>query len=319
MIILADIHLGASRRHPLQYNKFFSSFDYVLQKCEEMNESNIVIAGDLFDISCPEPYEYITVRNILRKHSTLSYYVIPGNHDLITTKNFCASEVIETPNFYVITKPQLLEIEHEPMYFVPFSGNIITDIKDCPFKDIILISHLSVIEANAYAGIASESDEIFNTYSLVIIGDSHMSYDHGKFHTIGTTFYCNVDEMLNNVSQCLKLTDHKLSRICFNELRIPIITSIEEAIDDNQIYVMESTTPSTKSNVYVKYRIDKLVESKIEDTTDSVPDIGTTSNKGELLEYCLQNINDTTIKKCIKSFVTGEVSSEQFIQSITSE
>lgn len=322
MYFIGDVHLGAGKRNKQYYSKFFYMFERFVDIIYNENpNAQIMILGDLFDESCPEPHEYDTIKQILYKYQTLSFHIIPGNHDLITIKGVCASKVLQTNNLkdqiYVYQDPVVIPVSSEvSVYLVPYSGEMFNYIKTHPefnTKYVILASHFTTLESNKLAGLVSEQDPMFDRYDVVILSDCHSEYDHGKFHTTGSTYFTNVDEMLANTPQCLKLTEqNKLVRIKLSDERIPKISSELDAIDDSKIYIAVTNDSITKPNVFVKNLSIKRYE---EEFTEEVITKTTTNNKIELLELGLTDVHES-IKIPIRRFIIGEIDVDQLIDDL---
>lgn len=105
--ITADLHLTDRVKHPER----FHAFENILEQLVKQGIHTLIIAGDLFDTSCTTPgvFEEMVIN---QRYSSISIYILPGNHDLVVSEGTFA-----LPNIHYITKPQLITFD-EVIQFV---------------------------------------------------------------------------------------------------------------------------------------------------------------------------------------------------------
>ena len=309
MHIFADAHIGVNKRNKLLYLKSFRHFATIM--VSTIKSGTVFNLGDLWDTVAPKPSEYNFVQDIIhRLGENICWYGIPGNHDMIQEDNSCAWDVIlrSKQNVTSIKTPTEVIVGKHKVFVVPYFVGMLDAIKEYTGDAKILFSHFSTYQMNYFAGIVDETDPMFDKFDLIVTGDTHANYDNGKWHTCGSTYFCKVDEMVspNCVPSILYFDENAndiastFKRLSFPSFKPKIITSEEEAVDDDLIYVMISDNISSKPNIICKRlqeidadddsSSDMLVEHVGSVTFDSLIDVSypnmSVENKNKLKMFC---------------------------------
>lgn len=309
-IITGDNHLGIGYRNKIYYKKSFYNFQHILNSPEIENE-DLIIAGDLFEYAQPSPDTYIKVKEMLSKCKAKNILIIPGNHDKILQEDdACAAKVIEEKmkedkRIIAVDKP----MEYGNFLLVPYYYEMFDYIREYSGNCKILVSHFSTFENHAFAGVVSENDEMFEKFDRIIIGDTHDNIDRKKVATCGATFYRDVDEMLRVVPSFIKIDEAtgKYKRITFPELSVSKINDFVEAIDDEKLYVIVSTELSDKNNVFVKRpKNNNVTKSSSDNETETIEMSDGSIGVDYLIDSVLEDKNDI-IKEKIKQFIRGDI------------
>lgn len=309
MHIFADAHIGVNKRNKLLYLKSFRHFATIM--VSTIKSGTVFNLGDLWDTVAPKPSEYNFVQDIIhRLGENICWYGIPGNHDMIQEDNSCAWDVIlrSKQNVTSIKTPTEVIVGKHKVFVVPYFVGMLDAIKEYTGDAKILFSHFSTYQMNYFAGIVDETDPMFDKFDLIVTGDTHANYDNGKWHTCGSTYFCKVDEMVspNCIPSILYFDENAndiastFKRLSFPSFKPKIITSEEEAVDDDLIYVMISDNISSKPNIICKRlqeidadddsSSDMLVEHVGSVTFDSLIDVSypnmSVENKNKLKMFC---------------------------------
>ena len=309
MHIFADAHIGVNKRNKLLYLKSFRHFATIM--VSTIKSGTVFNLGDLWDTVAPKPSEYNFVQDIIhRLGENICWYGIPGNHDMIQEDNSCAWDVIlrSKQNVTSIKTPTEVIVGKHKVFVVPYFVGMLDAIKEYTGDAKILFSHFSTYQMNYFAGIVDETDPMFDKFDLIVTGDTHANYDNGKWHTCGSTYFCKVDEMVspNCIPSILYFDENAndiastFKRLSFPSFKPKIITSEEEAVDDDLIYVMISDNISSKPNIICKRlqeidvdddsSSDMLVEHVGSVTFDSLIDVSypnmSIENKNKLKMFC---------------------------------
>lgn len=342
MIIFGDVHVGNGRRKPLLNEKMFSALDHMLTEIENNRfeltpgtENTRFIAGDTFEYNTPLPSEYLKLLNIIAvKHKNSKWSMIPGNHDSIMPDGFCAIEALvgyevllnkdtsvvnneqNSSNLSAFVKPTEYRVGNSKILLLPYFHEMFDYLRKYSGDCNILVSHFSTYQSHGFAGIIDESDSVFDKFDAVIIGDTHNCYDNGKFHTTGATFFRNVDEMNSetNIPSCIYIdetADNPVStirRLEFPELKPPVITQLEDAEDENKIYILRTTENITHThNVFVKQiretQAEELGEKENEDVLYDI-DINSVTVEN-LLDTIFPELDSAKMSK-LKKFAVGQ-------------
>ena len=111
--ITADVHLTNREKHPER----FHAFENILDQLVEKDIHILIVAGDLFDVTCDTPgdLEYIIKKD---KYSKIEIIIIPGNHDpMISPGTFSLSNIQ-----YLTTPRQIQWDDSMPFFFVPYKA-----------------------------------------------------------------------------------------------------------------------------------------------------------------------------------------------------
>lgn len=308
--VSGDIHLGRSRKNKIYYQNFFKAFELMVLNSLQ---TKLIIAGDLFEHASPDPYEYMKCKEILDKHN--DFLILPGNHDYIFQDGTCASSVLYPNN--TITEYSNFKIDDITYHLVPYSNNlyeVINNIKT--FGNDILISHFTTKEMSPLYGTISEIE--LCKFNKVFLGDYHKEYHNNNVHTVGSLYFRDIDEMVNNKPRYITFnqkTDLVLDHY-INELFIKVITDISEAIDDNILYLMiveNDIELIKKPNIMIKYNFKKDLE-EYNILKDQINIENHTCNAYELLAQSIHIIlNDqepelvNSIKKSIIDYYISDI------------
>ena len=234
MYVFGDNHIGANRRNKFHHRKGFEAWrEMVLEAVQKAHGSECVMfAGDLWDSDRPTPQDLVLVKETLEEgikslpNEVVSYLIIPGNHDRVTIDGVCAANILDenleefTTNYKIYTDFETNwknRYDDKVMYcFLPYSADILDKLKvvsdyikkrivegSIGDEHVVLISHFTTKEMNPFAGIVSEYDPVFEPFDTVVLGDCHVVYDNGKFHTTGSSYMFNVDEMYSKKCRSL--------------------------------------------------------------------------------------------------------------------
>lgn len=349
MYIFGDCHIGANRRNKFHHRKGYETWNYLVRETSRYsNDEAIMFAGDLWDSDRPTPYDLVlvkeTLENIITDNPRSRFMFIPGNHDRINIDGVCAANIFDenlcdidmtTPKYFVFTEGYTnwregpVDDSSTVYCFLPYSADILEKLKELSDKvkkqivegkynenHIVLISHFTTKEMNPFAGIISEYDEVFNPFDVVVLGDCHIVYDNGKFHTTGSTYMFNVDEM--NSKRCIPSFVHidditgEFNRYEYPEFKPTVIDDESEAVDDNTLYLIISSEVInvTKPNVFVKYKPNKDTEDDSVELNESVEI--KSINKDKVFEIMYPELNENE-RKLIKMFANGEIEIQDVI------
>lgn len=342
MYIFADCHIGANRRNKFHHRKGFEAWkSMVLDAVEKANgKESIVFAGDLWDSDRPTPQDLVLVKETLEEgisnlpDKIVSYVIIPGNHDRVTVDGYCAADILhdnlneDSNNYTIFTTSEEWHNRYDDecwYYFIPYSADILEELKKVSNSvgfnkrsgKAVLISHFTTKEMNPFAGIISEDDPVFDPFDVVILGDCHIAYDNGKFHTTGSTYMFNVDEMYSKkcVPGYIHIDDNtgEVTRFSYKGLKPVIIDSEDEAIDDEQLYliVTSEVINVSKPNVFVKYRPKTTTDE--DNGTEITESVEIRSiNKDKVFEIMYPELDDSE-RRILKMYANGEIDIEDVI------
>ena len=339
MYIFGDCHIGSNRRNKWLYKKAINVWKNMVEDVFDTQMHNeretVVFAGDLWDSDRPTPNDFMVVKDtfdtILNQYDEYATLVLlPGNHDRVGLDGVCPADIFND-NYAenrvkksIFSMPQVTKGWDEygsngnkvHYHYLPYSADIIEklgclsrDIKDrysdCPN---VLISHFTTKDMNVFAGIISEDDPVFDPFDVVILGDCHICYDNGRFHSTGSTFMFNVDEMYSK--RCIPSYVHidnsnlKVERITHKELKPTIINDETEAIDDDTLYliVSEEVINTNKPNVFVKYKHVSDDGKEVELNEVEIKSI----NKEKVFEIMYPDLTEIE-RRLVKMYANGEI------------
>lgn len=346
--VLGDCHIGANRRNKVYAQKIRDVWAYILkdivnkhrEKYGDKEVITFVFAGDLWDNDNPRPNDLLCVKDTLNNiyrdtPNPINYIIIPGNHDRVGLDGVCPASVLKNEyledEFTLDKKIKIIErFDNDcfisntyvqgnvKLYLIPYSGTLLSDlleVKELVKNDDfvgkkILISHFTTIEQNRYAGIVSEDANVFDVYNCVVAGDCHICYDKGKFHTTGSSYMFNVDEMYskNCVPSYIEIDQDtcRITRHTYPELKPVIIDNEDEAIDDNTMYLIVSNEPVTisKANVFLKYKPINLTESAGDDSIESIE--VKSLNKDKIFNILYPELSDEERMR-LRMYANGEM------------
>lgn len=109
--ITADVHLTNREKHPER----FHAFENILDQLVEKDIHILIVAGDLFDVTCDTPGD---LEQVIKKdkYSKIETIIIPGNHDPVISPG-----TFSLPNIKYLTKPSQIELDDAVSFlFVPY-------------------------------------------------------------------------------------------------------------------------------------------------------------------------------------------------------
>ena len=189
-IIIADLHIGefihgfvdSDTSLNSRLLDIFKRFNTLIKYCVKNDVSNIIIAGDVYDMKVP--------KNLIRKNfaklvnttieKEIMLYILIGNHDISSSSGHALVEMEELsiPGLTIISKPQTINIGNVDFSFYPwnpFNNQEInhTELIKLKTDKTVLIGHFSttktMIEPN-------NVDFIFLkdlSFDLVLLGHIH--------------------------------------------------------------------------------------------------------------------------------------------------
>ena len=355
--ILGDNHIGANRRNKVYAQKIRDSWAYIVRDIAKRHRERFgdkdaityVFAGDLWDSDNPRPSDLLCVKDTLNSirmdnPNQINFIIIPGNHDRVNIDGVCPASLFkdeykplysnedsitiveELKREFFITNNTYTE-SNTRLYLIPYSGLLLgdlLDVKELVKEDTfsgnkVLISHFTTIEQNKFAGIVEEDANVFDPYDAIIAGDCHICHDRGRFHTTGSTYTLNVDEMYskNCIPSYIELDPDtgKITRHTYPKMKPVIIDSEDEAIDDNTMYLIVSTEAITvsKPNVFVKYKMaNTLVEG--DESIDDIIEIGSI-NKDKIFNVMFPELSDNE-RRLLRMYANSEI---QLVDVISGE
>ena len=237
--ITADVHLTTEKEHPERYNALNNILDQML--VEKID--TIIIAGDLFDA---ESQNYSDFGEFCKQppYREISFYIIPGNHDLsIKPGHFTAS------NITVFNEPEIIPLGDPAInfLFVPYlnnkpMGEVVAEHRIALANRWILIGHGDYIcglqkpnpyEPGIYMPLSRKDLEYYNP-AIVVLGHIHKKINKGKVHYPGSPCGLDINETGKRTFLILDTNDLKIEsktidtdNIFWNEALIALPTENE--------------------------------------------------------------------------------------------
>ena len=118
--------------------------------------------------------------------------------------------------------------------------------------------------------------------------------------------------MLHGIPAYIKLDNEnvKYERILFNDLRINIINTFEEATDPDTLYVLISEEISKLPNVFVK----RPKRTNGDDITPTVTSISSVNDIINLDDIINQLIVEPDINENVKKYIKGEIDIDVLVE-----
>jgi len=347
--IMGDCHIGANRRNKMYAQKIRDSWAYIVKDIAKTHRERFgdhdaityVFAGDLWDSDNPRPNDLLWVKDTLNSirinnPNEIRFILIPGNHDRISIDGVCPASIFKEEyekSLYAAESYTIIEelrrdffISYNSyteantrLYLIPYSGMLLADLLEVKelvendnFKgNKILVSHFTTIDQNKFAGIVEEDAHVFDPYDVIIAGDCHICYDRGRFHTTGSSYMFNVDELYskNCIPSYVEVNPEtgSINRHTYPEMKPILIDSEEEAIDDDKMYLIVSSeaVAITKPNVFLKYKPVNLTEGTSEELDLDSVEIKSV-NQDKIFGLMFPELSDDERMK-LKMFAKGEI------------
>jgi len=198
--VTSDVHLSIGREHPERLR----ALENILQQAAEEKLRNVIIAGDLFDVSHPVYSEFEALCQDPR-FRVLQIHVIPGNHDLDVSQEAFAAENVE-----VIVEPSILELDDSGLkfLFIPYNAHTSMGEQIAPFVDDlipnqwILVGHgdwaeglhiPNPYEPGVYMPLTRKDIEAYQP-AKVFLGHVHAPSNHDRIHYPGSPHPIDITE-----------------------------------------------------------------------------------------------------------------------------
>lgn len=195
--ITADLHLKSKDETPERYN----ALENIIADLHSKNINRLIVAGDLFD---RERYNYNDFDAFCKQYRDIDFYITPGNHDVgIEPRFFSAS------NIRLFIVPTLVEIDHIPFLFLPYtSSGSMDELLTSFFADKALPDKWVLIGHGDYLEINKSADEYEKDYYMPLsnkviremkplrafLGHIHKASDSGIVSYPGSPYPLNVNE-----------------------------------------------------------------------------------------------------------------------------
>ena len=198
--VTADCHLTTRLQHPERY----AAFEAVLQKVLDLNLSQLIVAGDLFDENVQDiaDFEALIKRPAYRG---IHLHVIPGNHD-----PRLSSRMVDAGNMTVYTEPTVMafDLMSLPCFFLPYAEEsnmgaaIGLVVEELPSDRWLLIGHGDWIEGlrepnpyepGIYMPLTRSDMDRFSPRS-VLLGHIHKPQSLGRVHYPGSPCPLHINE-----------------------------------------------------------------------------------------------------------------------------
>lgn len=135
--ITADVHLTDIRIHPERYN----ALENILTKISQENIDALIIAGDLFDETYNNYFEFDTLAS---RYNHINFHIIPGNHDVLID-----NKAITSSNVEIYSSPTVKNLDESGLqfFFLPYQkdsvmGEVIaSNVKELHSNKWVLIGH----------------------------------------------------------------------------------------------------------------------------------------------------------------------------------
>lgn len=199
---LADIHLSAYKDDdieqeyglPRRLSYLIKAMNIACQYAIDHGITNVDIAGDLHndkDVIYTDSQNAF-VKYVIVKYPTINFTILAGNHDISSTGEY-SSTCVESYKFHknvtcVIDKPYV----DGNICFVPYTQNLVADIKNSDSE--ILISHFGLSEALLQSGMSISSNIGLNQlrkFKLVILGHYHKPQQLENTYYVGSPVHIN--------------------------------------------------------------------------------------------------------------------------------
>jgi len=242
ILVLGDLHIGASDNSYNLMNYQLSVLDITIQYCIDHQINTIIQTGDLFD------NRKSTNTHVLNQWKTkffdklkklnISIHVIVGNHDAYykntLTPNAINEHLADYDNIFIYNSGKELSFDGTKILFMPWiceynEINSLTAIDETDAK--IIVCHPEINGANMGGSLCSNGlkQSLFKKFDLTIAGHFHTKGDYPyNIKYIGTPYEmswidCNTDkgfhvlDTKNNNLEFIKSDQKMYYRISYNE------------------------------------------------------------------------------------------------------
>lgn len=196
-----------------------NSFIYMIEYCIKKDIKTIIIGGDvLHNKSLVHSVAFNSLLSVFERFPDVDFIILDGNHDK-TGKGKSAESSLR--GFKNISNITLFENDSvfltKDVFIVPFSGDMIQDIKNNEAK--FLITHLGLNEGVLDSGISIISDlkfsDVSSNYKYTLAGHYHcpqiIKNEFSKFFYTGSL--CQLDWKEKNQEKRFLLVDADNERI----------------------------------------------------------------------------------------------------------
>ncbi len=301
--ITADIHLSNNEKYRERYNALLKLLDYLTKN----DINHLIIAGDLFDKDSLNYKEFEEVCS-KKEYQNISFYIIPGNHDLNLTSKFFTAK-----NIKIIEKPEIISFNNNELsfLFIPYKekttigeevGNFFPNLVD---KKWVLIGHGDYIEGqripNPYEeGVympLTRSDICNLNPSFVFLGHIHKPFNVNNFYYPGSLYPLHRNEtgerrflLLDTEKQKVESITIDSDVIYYNEklTLLPFLSKneTEKYIEDYIKKMLHSANLSETNQKKIKLTLD--ASGYITEDKKEIEEVIKNSLKGKIREI---NIN----------------------------
>jgi len=189
-VIVSDLHIGELSHGFVDSDTslnsrmldIFKRFNTLIKHCLKNDISNIIIAGDVYDLKTP--------KNLIRKNfaklvnktikAGIKLYILIGNHDISSTSGHALVEMeeLEIKGLMIISTPQTISIDNVDFSFFPWNPFSNQDLNHSELIKLktdktVLIGHFSttktMIEPNNVDFVFLKS----LNFDLVFLGHIH--------------------------------------------------------------------------------------------------------------------------------------------------
>ncbi len=197
----ADLHL----RNKEEYPERFNALEDIFKQLIENRIGNLVIAGDLFDLSLKNFSDFEALCN-KNNYGNFKIYIIPGNHDSELKVTSIVAKNVE-----IITKPKILKSDKcdSCVFLLPYSremtmGEVIeTSIKYLSPNKWILVGHGDWVEGikqpnpfepGVYMPLTSIDIQRYQP-TRVFLGHIHCPMNKERIHYVGSPCPLDITEI----------------------------------------------------------------------------------------------------------------------------
>lgn len=308
VLIFTDVHVHCHKKSQERLNDCLKALEWVFKTAIERGIKNILFLGDLFhDRQKIDVLTYQRTFEILEKYTgsdganakpDINLYLLLGNHDLWHFEKCDISSVNPLRSLNgvtVIDQPCTLEIDGQPISFLPYTHDPINDIKklnnNSKFK--ILCGHLAVDgailnSAGSHSEVAIEHDgemvkcdgQMFVEWQQVFLGHYHAAQKvNQKVEYIGSPLQLSFGEAFQDKHILIyDLESHEKEYVTNDfspkhlvlhesdldkyDLKGNFVKVVVDKMDDSDVIVMrhELTTKNLPATLAIEQNRQKVVD-----------------------------------------------------------